>query len=606
MAHGATLYVSKLGDNTDGASWEKGFSTIQAALDAVPDDSGGHRIVIRPDTYLEANLFPAFKGAKENYNVLESDFTGIERSGKTGHAIIDSSDPERGLKAVDWWSPFKANPEFSGIGWDRWIVRGIYATGADAGLFWDLPPKIEPFTVVVEDSVGIGRAFGGGVAHFLARAEEPIVFRRCVLWCLDWWGDAAGAYVRAENASMPDIADITFEDCTLVGPDNALQSGNPGFETYSRVKLKNSRLISLNFSQPRGTPGSGIIHATIHGKFLHTDIEDCTLMGYTVFGAKEGTIAYTTKGSVRAYVQFEQAVPKGMTTLGSWPADTFQSLLPPQPATRQPALSREDYEIPNMVEVSPVIWKDKPVLLAGVRPVSGGTAEDYRLEIRDVESQAVLATFGTGFGLCSAFVHDDTFHAFASRFADGTWNDVTAFSSRDLKKWEQNVVVVQQSEHLFNSSVCKGLSEFVMAYETDDPSYPPFTIKFALSTDLKTWTKVPNAIFGKDRYTACPWIHFENNQYHMIYLERRAPLWRFESYIARSKDLMDWEVSRANPVLAAMGDDEGINASDVDVVEWDGRTYVYFNVGDQMTWGKVKRAVFPGTMSRFLGSFYEY
>nr|MCU0874121.1 hypothetical protein [Pirellulaceae bacterium] len=40
---GTTIYVSKLGDNSDGSSWPKAFHTIQAALLAVPDDRGGHR-----------------------------------------------------------------------------------------------------------------------------------------------------------------------------------------------------------------------------------------------------------------------------------------------------------------------------------------------------------------------------------------------------------------------------------------------------------------------------------------------------------------------------------------------------------------------------------
>ena len=40
--HRRTLYVSKLGDNSDGLSWAKAFRTIQAALDAVPDDHGGN------------------------------------------------------------------------------------------------------------------------------------------------------------------------------------------------------------------------------------------------------------------------------------------------------------------------------------------------------------------------------------------------------------------------------------------------------------------------------------------------------------------------------------------------------------------------------------
>jgi len=40
---------------------------------------------------------------------------------------------------------------------------GLYATGGDAGLFWDCTDKVEPFTVLVEDCISFGRAFGGGV-----------------------------------------------------------------------------------------------------------------------------------------------------------------------------------------------------------------------------------------------------------------------------------------------------------------------------------------------------------------------------------------------------------------------------------------------------------
>ena len=78
---GTTLYVSKLGDNTDGSTWQKAFRTIQAALDAVPDDQGGHQIIVRPDTYVEANLAAAHKGAPGAYNALIGDFDGSLGSG---------------------------------------------------------------------------------------------------------------------------------------------------------------------------------------------------------------------------------------------------------------------------------------------------------------------------------------------------------------------------------------------------------------------------------------------------------------------------------------------------------------------------------------------
>ena len=173
---GMAFYVSRLGDNSDGRSWATAFHSIQAALMAVPDGQGGHRIIVRPDTYPEANLAPAFKGASGSYNVLIGDWDGRFGSGASGWVVADSGDPQKGFKSWDWWSSFAASDRnwpggnnrktFSSIVCDRWIFRNLYVTGGDAGLFWDLTDKSgEGFTVVVEDCVGVGRAFGGGVCY---------------------------------------------------------------------------------------------------------------------------------------------------------------------------------------------------------------------------------------------------------------------------------------------------------------------------------------------------------------------------------------------------------------------------------------------------------
>jgi len=341
---GVTVYVSKQGDNTDGSSWQKGLHTIQAALLAVPDDKGGHRIVVRPDTYAEANLYTRQKGAAGAYNLLIGDCDGSLGSGATGRVVIDSSDPEgKGFKSFDWWSTIRAttkgwSPEhtdatFSSITWDRWILRNLYATGGDAGLFWDLTDQSgSGFTGGVEECVGIGRAFGGGLGYPVVREAEPSVFRRCWLMSLDWWGDAGGLAVGAHNASPPSAPDVVCEDCTLVGPDNAVQILYPS--RYVRLKLKDCRLLVLNFSQPRGTPSSGIICSDVADpKLVQMDFEDCVLAGYKVFGTGKHTsqFSYTTKGKVQAYVQFEQPVPEGFERLGLWPVTAFDRLQPPLP-----------------------------------------------------------------------------------------------------------------------------------------------------------------------------------------------------------------------------------------------------------------------------------
>ena len=208
--------------------------------------------------------------------------------------------------------------------------------------------------------------------------------------------------------------------------------------------------------------------------------------------------------------------------------------------------------------------------------------------------------------LASAFVHDSKLYAFASRFESNNWNDVTQFESSDLVKWTSKRIVAQNAkDHLFNSSVCAGPNGFVLAYESDDPAWPAFTVKFAQSKDLRNWTPVPDAIFGKKRYTACPSIRFANGYYYLLYTEHRQPRWFFETYIARSKDLVAWELSGANPVLSPEALDDGINTSDLDLAEVAGKTWLYYAVGDQRTWMNIKRAVFNGSLTEFLESWFK-
>jgi hypothetical protein len=366
---GKTIYVSKKGDNSDGSSWQRAFHSIQAALLALPDNQGGHQIIIRPDTYVEANVYSIHKGAAGAYNLFRGDFDGKLGSGATGWVVLDcgapgvavrtdpskpygfykivsSDQPESGYKSIDWWANFAGPPgTYSWLNFDRWIFRHIYATGGDGafGLYSMVKDdERKAGTLVVEDCVGIGRFCGALMTPGVGRKDEPYIFRRSYFLNLDWCGDAGGVYVRAHHTSMPDYPDVIFDDCTIVGPDNALQVGYPGFDLYTRVKFKNCRLITLNFSQTTGLPGSGIICCDMDGKYLHVDFEDCTLMGYKLFGKSyfqcnkaqgSGTTdpSFSIKGKARVYVHYDQPVPKGFERLGLWPVEVVNRLAPPSP-----------------------------------------------------------------------------------------------------------------------------------------------------------------------------------------------------------------------------------------------------------------------------------
>jgi alpha-L-fucosidase len=362
---GKTFYVSKRGDNSDGSSWQRAFHSIQAALLAVPDGHGGHRVIVRPDSYVEANLFPAQKGAAGSYNLLVGDSDGSLGSGASGRIVIDASCPgvavrrnaqlstfeivksdlpESGFKSVDWWAPILSTTirrqssthteqTFTSLSWDRWILRNVYVTGGDAGLFWDFGWNDGGFTVIVEDCVGIGRAFGGGVCYPNVRRGEPSTFHRCYFLALDWVGDTAAVLVGGSEKAMPEQPHAVFEDCTFVHSDNAVAISYASH--CARAKFVDCRMIVLNFTQPdMGGQSTGIICTQGRASTgrLHVDLENCILTGYSVFtpGKDAEAVTFTTRGKVQAYVQFRQPLPAGFVRLGQWPVELFDRMAPPQ------------------------------------------------------------------------------------------------------------------------------------------------------------------------------------------------------------------------------------------------------------------------------------
>ena len=83
-------------------------------------------------------------------------------------------------------------------------------------------------------------------------------------------------------------------------------------------------------AQPHGTPSSGIICCGCKdGKQLHVDFEDTEMMGFKVFGVREGNVSYTVKGKVAAYVQFQQPVPDGFERMRVWPIGLYSRIAPP-------------------------------------------------------------------------------------------------------------------------------------------------------------------------------------------------------------------------------------------------------------------------------------
>ena len=289
---------------------------------------------------------------------------------------------------------------------------------------------------------------------------------------------------------------------------------------------------------------------------------------------------------------------------------------PPEAGAEKPAPSAAARKLTKMPDVlgndvmesTPLLYKGRLLMFHSRRPTvaTPGRGETY-LFLEDVETGKELTRFGQGHSLGSAFVAGDQINVFAANSTSDDWfHDIYRFTTTDLNTWKRELAIPRQrNEHLLNSSVCVDPDGYLMVYESDVPV--KFCFKFARSKDLATWKKIDGLAFaGMDRreYSACPVIRYFKPYYYVIYLHARIPGHNgYISFMARSKDLVTWQLSPKNPVLEA-GKGEGRNNSDVDLIQIDGKTYVYYATGDQKTWLELRRAMYPGPMAEFFGSYF--
>jgi hypothetical protein len=275
------------------------------------------------------------------------------------------------------------------------------------------------------------------------------------------------------------------------------------------------------------------------------------------------------------------------------------------------AFSRRDRG--ELMENTPVIFNTRLLLVVNYRPSGGPEVTDEEkdsyLYIDDLLTGTEIIRFGKAHSFVSAFVNDDELNVFALDFSETgkVWskNGISRFVTKDLKNWKTEKVILPESEgYLFNNSVCQDDKGFVMAYESNKPVQ--WCFKFARSNDLSKWEKIPGLVFTgvNHEMAACPAIRYLKPYYYVIFGHDLVNVNnRYTSDMARSKNLIDWELSPYNPILQA-GKGEGINNTDVDIIEYEGRTYLFYATGDQATWATIRVAMYDGEMKTFFESHF--
>ena len=321
-------------------------------------------------------------------------------------------------------------------------------------------------------------------------------------------------------------------------------------------------------------------------------------------------------------------------------------------ASWQHPLQKKGTVLNQMGETTPFVFNDRFYRLENYQRFldfpAAAASDGYRfmedqVRVWDVEAQRLVSTALVGHSFGFAFVHGGRVYVFAARHrADRPWRTFTAIdmtSSDDLLHWTPPQTVIEAEEvardgqpgqeYLFNTAVCRATTEsgeedgaprFVLLYETDDPRWPAFTFKYCESNDLLHWRRIPGALYGREKYVGGPALYSEGGWFYTLYLQDlngyHGGTW--ETRLTRSKDLIHWEDAPLDrPFLAPdpsriqhypRGDKlievREVNASDAELVCWQGKTLVYFNGGDQQTLGDLQMAEFEGTPRQLFEHFY--
>jgi hypothetical protein len=250
----------------------------------------------------------------------------------------------------------------------------------------------------------------------------------------------------------------------------------------------------------------------------------------------------------------------------------------------------------DRMENTPVVWTDGSTVdvLWSHDPQNGAWGSSIELH-----RNGSTTSIDFSFGYVNALVSNGVLYVFGSA-EDGS--SVSMISSSDLVNFTSPIEVLSGSDFA-NISVSPDASGFVMAVERCANS-TCYTAAFYHSTDLLSWNNIGG--FEGAVYTACPTVRFSNGYYYVFYLSDEGDY--FATRIARSKDLSKWEFS--SQAVVSPGSDEGVNASDLDLMETtDGNVRILYAIGYQ-TVGKghfvdVREAGFQGTLDQFLTKFFS-
>ncbi|MHA1793373.1 MAG: hypothetical protein ACTSVI_12055 [Promethearchaeota archaeon] len=263
------------------------------------------------------------------------------------------------------------------------------------------------------------------------------------------------------------------------------------------------------------------------------------------------------------------------------------------------------------VEATPVVFQGKLFTITSCREASRGKG----VLIHDFFTRKLIKEIPLDFGLGCAIVIGENIYLFGSSDWKVKGNQIyTSILDSNFNMKPASIRAVFQAnkkQQIYNTSVARGAhdDEYIMAYEVREPGLTPFSIRFLRSTNLTTWEPI-GKIFKPEIYAACPTIRYSDGWYYIIYLEHQKG---YVECISRTRDFIHFDDFSGNEkwesnvqVLSPKGYiHEGINNSDIDLVEFNGITYFVYADGDQRGWDDMRTAIYLGSMDSFFKEYWN-
>jgi hypothetical protein len=270
----------------------------------------------------------------------------------------------------------------------------------------------------------------------------------------------------------------------------------------------------------------------------------------------------------------------------------------------------------DIVETTPFVFQGKAYRMEWFR--AGGC-----LRIMDRASHRELSRFGARHQFACAYATGDQVCVVGTQVPAGKWNGgrLTMFTSKDLTNWTERVIYDHGAVGICNTSLCQAGDRYVMSIELTEPG--GFPARFIESKDLVTWTLMPKECqHALGRYNAPHCLRWNEGWFYLFYLEADKPR-GYEQYVTRSRDLIHWEPSPLNPVLAASPEDKlpananltaaerekiaraaDVNNSDIDFCDSPGGLIINYSWGNQQGVEFLGEATYAGTTAQFLKAWF--